>query len=112
MNSARKQALGEHVRNINDDDLGKLLEEYYGGLEMDNNDLANRVEEYWDLAGRNDVDIITLPGSAPHLVSGGMSFGDDPTDSFETIIFLGRVPGVYDLLEKWAREDQAADLAA
>jgi hypothetical protein len=34
-----------------------------------------------------------------------MSWGDDPTDAFDTMNKLQQIPGLYDLLEGWAHED-------
>lgn len=106
----RRNDLVAHIQNLSDEALEELEELYPDAQEMDRDDLVKRATEYWDLLDEKlDADILTLPGSAPHIISGGMSLGDSPTDSFDVILFLGRVPGVYALLEKWAREDQAAE---
>jgi len=106
----RRNDLAAHIQNLSDEALVELEELYPDAQEMDRDDLVERATRYWDLLDdKLDADILTLPGSAPHIISGGMSLGDSPTDSFDVILFLGRVPGVYALLEKWAREDQAAE---
>jgi hypothetical protein len=42
----------------------------------------------------------------PLLVSGGLSWGDYPSESSEILDKLLRIPGCYALLERWAGEDQ------
>ena len=43
----------------------------------------------------------------PLLVSGGLSWGDYPSESSETLDKLLRIPGCQPLFEHWAEEDQA-----
>lgn len=46
----------------------------------------------------------------PIWITGGMSHGDEPTDSSETIdVLQAGPPGLGDLLEAWAREDYLRD---
>ena len=56
---------------------------------------------------------ISFPGmDYEMLITGGMSWGDRPTESFREVEILGAVPAdTYRLLEKWAKEDFAARMA-
>jgi len=57
--------------------------------------------------GRDCVSVI-FPGMDYYmLITGGMSWGDDPTDTYEKLILLECLPSsCYDLLLKWARQDR------
>ena len=64
----------------------------------------DRLEE---LKGLRDTAIITpYADKPPLLITGGLSWGDYPTESSEPISSLAEVPGVYEMFEKWAVEDQ------
>ena len=39
------------------------------------------------------------------VITGGMSYGDAPTDAFESIAIIGWFPDVWDLLKHFAQED-------
>ena len=56
--------------------------------------------------GRDCVSAI-FPGMDYYmLVTGGMSWGDSPTDTYDKLILLECLPSpCYDLLLKWARQD-------
>jgi hypothetical protein len=59
------------------------------------------------LKGLRDTGIITpYADKPPLLITGGLSWGDSPTDSSEPINSLAEVPGVYEMFERWAVEDQ------
>ena len=102
----RKQALALHMKNLSDEELAVVEDCGRFGDVVNGDDLVDRAGKYWDLDGRRDLDIIGLPGSLPHYASGGMSYGDNPTDSFDVITSLISIPGVYGLLEKWCKEDE------
>lgn len=69
---------------------------------------ARYVDEYWWLADRADVGISRPSAtSVASLVTGGMSCGDDPTESFGVMHNLDIVPIITDQLLAWGREDVA-----
>ena len=64
----------------------------------------DRLEE---LKGLRDTGIITpYADKPPLLITGGLSWGDYSTESSEPISSLAEVPGVYEMFERWAVEDQ------
>jgi hypothetical protein len=54
----------------------------------------------WDV-----MDYPYNPLTFPIGVTGGMSWGDPPTDAYEHFNNLGQCAPIMDLLLKWARED-------
>ena len=40
------------------------------------------------------------------VITGGMSWGDHPTESFESIAMVGTVEEVFELLKQWSMEDE------
>ena len=40
------------------------------------------------------------------VITGGLSWGDSPTDSFETINMVATVEEVFELLKRWSTEDE------
>lgn len=63
-------------------------------------------DEYWMLHDLRDVSTISLQDSSEFLITGGMSYGDDPSESFNTFMDLSAIDPVWDLLEKWSKEDK------
>jgi len=54
-----------------------------------------------------DVGTLDLCGwPYPILVSGGMSWGDDPTESYHAFSVIGCCPEIWNKLEEWAKEDK------
>jgi len=64
--------------------------------------LIDYIEEYKEFACRRDVGWLSLNG-AKYLLTGGMSWGDDPTDSFKDFEYLD---WAWDCLEEWSKEDE------
>ena len=62
--------------------------------------------KYWGLNGRRDVSGIYLDDYVPHYITGGMSWGDAPTDAYETMDSINACPPMFELLETWALEDR------
>jgi len=66
----------------------------------------DRIEELKNL---RDTGIITPYADTPSLlITGGLSWGDYPTESSEPISSLVEVPGVYEMFARWAVEDEKA----
>ena len=68
--------------------------------------IAAAVEYLAGLPNRETV-VIDFPGAEyPALLTGGMSWGDTPTDAFDHFdVILVHAPAVVELLERWARQD-------
>ena len=70
----------------------------------------DRIEELKDL---RDTGIITpYDDKPPLLITGGLSWGDYPTESSEPISSLVEVPGVYEMFARWAVEDKKGENSA
>ena len=70
----------------------------------------DRLEELKDL---RDVGIITpYADKPPLLITGGLSWGDYPTESSGPISSLVEVPGVYEMFARWAVEDKKGENSA
>jgi len=67
--------------------------------------LKTDVGIYEKLDTFRDTGGYTPDGSFPLLLTGGMSWGDPPTDSYDILNELAAVPDIWNALAKWARED-------
>lgn len=109
------------------EERGKVLNDIVNGLsEKDIEDVGNwtswedlveakeviqdYIETYKDnnFSGRRDVTWLTL-GGCRYYFSGGMSWGDSPTDAYDVIMILSQISPIFDTLEKWCREDIKKD---
>lgn len=82
--------------------------EAFGFGQDDDQMVRQRLEEYFAEYPfeRRDVGIMQPDEDGPrYIVTGGMSWGDEPTDSYDLIFKIGHFKNIYDLLMKWARED-------
>lgn len=111
LTNERLQALKEAFGNLTDDERSALVGPQCGlkslGYESSEDALAACAEEYGDFKYRRDVAQVMPPNSELHwLVTGGLSWGDHPTDSCESFELLGECAPAFDLLLKWAIEDR------
>lgn len=107
---ARRIALAAHIRNFNDEQMQGLEDCGFLNIKATEKErLAAEVQAYWNLNLYRDVDMIHLPGAVPHYITAGLSWGDSPTDSFDTFELLCNIPGLYDLFWQWARDDKRVD---
>lgn len=70
------------------------LEDVYmtdGGPEITYAEALESIDYIENAEGKRDFSSVTL-GHFTMLISGGMSWGDDPTDSFEHLDRIGRLP--------------------
>jgi len=108
----RKRRIKETIRAISDEDLLEVVDEYYPlGLDdeatpeeiritlyravLENAEIENRETSYIRLEGMDWVANIT----------GGMSWGDSPTESFDSMCGISYFDPVYDLMREFSRED-------
>jgi hypothetical protein len=76
-------------------------------IEIVREDLTGIADEYWNLTKYRDVVVLQPTGCrVPYICSGGMSWGDSPTDSFDVIEKMLVVAKIFRLLYKWAKQDQ------
>lgn len=70
--------------------------------------LRTVARELQDAQTRRDVTVwVGDPMPYPMMMTGGLSWGDDPTDACRIFGTIGAVNPAWELLETWAREDAA-----
>lgn len=66
------------------------------------------VETYDNSENRRDCSLLHLPDMTYNaVITGGMSWGDNPTEAEDDFNILADSSTVWALLEKWAKEDWA-----
>jgi hypothetical protein len=78
----------------------------------DRDDFVSAVAEYPALWGDREVAEIEIKGDLLCMITGGMTWGDVPTDAYETMRVLDSVTGVWECLERWQRADVENEAAA
>jgi hypothetical protein len=63
------------------------------------------LDDYLSFLDSRDTCVLQLKGTPKYLITGGMSWGDSPTDTYDAFLSLENIEGLWDLLEQWARED-------
>jgi hypothetical protein len=69
--------------------------------------LNKAFDDYRDLPGRRDTACIEIDARR-FLVTGGMSWGDEPTDACSTFSLLNLNERIFELLNRWALADALA----
>lgn len=111
----RMEVLGNIVENLDNSELDGILEDVglVGVMEGSRNeakeafrDLLTAMQDLYDSRQ------VQLWGTAsngplkyPVLITGGLSFGDDPTEACSTMQQVGASVEIWDKLAEWARED-------
>ena len=67
--------------------------------------VKGHIDIYENLADRRDVGHLYLHKQM-YMLSGGMSWGDQPTDSCEDLEVFEAIPEIWNQLEKWSKEDE------
>lgn len=71
---------------------------------------AEAIKEYPSFAGRRDTGLFSagyLPNSLryiSYIITGGMSWGDSPTESYDQFNHIEACDGLWAMLLKWAKE--------
>jgi hypothetical protein len=107
LTSDRKIKLVWMVEEFEDiEEIKSVCEDYFLVEDMDlpeaKEHLVYYIDEYPEFSYRRDVGWLILNG-AKYMLTGGMSWGDEPTDSFRDFEYL---QWAWDELEKWAKEDE------
>lgn len=106
----RKAAVEKLIQTIPDCELQEV-DEIYGGVEEARPVIELRAELLQQVVACCELDggdsaSLQLPGMDwTAVVTGGLSYGDSPTESFETIAMASRFPCIENLLMQFARED-------
>lgn len=99
----RRKALDAIVEGLADNDFP----DFEDSIEAWRGRLNDALECYAE-GERRDVSRIQLPGMAfPYLISGGMSWGDEPTDACSHFSDIVECNALWNELEEYARQDAA-----
>jgi hypothetical protein len=107
--SKRLTQLRRLVRNIPPTELSELSEERGREVVEIVTEILQAVKQLPELGSRRDVSTINC-GDVNCWITGGMSWGDSPTDAYEILEWLTLAPSVLNLLQRWAQEDFAVEL--
>jgi len=113
LNTVRKVAIKELIHQFSFEDMMEVAEEYGGLSETGSaadlrNEIYQTVIDCCELDGGDSSDIRLDGMDWKGVITGGMSHGDHPTDSYETVALIGRFDPLWDLLKHFAQEDFAA----
>lgn len=101
----RKQNLREIVDGLSEDDLSTFIDETACETVEEARDLLRtELEEYPHLAHRRSCTMVSFEGLV-YVFSGGMSYGDDPSESYTAMSRIATVDKVWDILKMWSTED-------
>lgn len=68
--------------------------------------LAKFANEYWELGQRRDTSTLKIkPQDPAFIITGGMSWGDGPTETYDQLCVIENLTDIWDLLLEWAEED-------
>lgn len=122
----RKEELNEIVKKLDLSPEGDLADyladlheigylDQFDGSDDEESEILDCIQEhvntYWSWAEKGeprDVNTIFKDGRS-FYITGGMSWGDEPTDSFGTFEVFDRVPAVWSKLKEWSLHDAMAD---
>lgn len=110
LNEERKQAIKDLLEQIPYQDMLDVDNDFGGfddtsSAEAMRKELFDTIVEVCEMDNRETSNIQLDGMDWMGVITGGMSWGDTPTDSFETIATINRFPPVWDLLKHFAQED-------
>lgn len=99
----RKIKLREYLFSLTDEDFYHFDACTSGNRNRES--LSRLVDEYWTLCQRRDCGLF-FANDIEYFITGGMSWGDVPTDIFDTITKFECLEKIYTLLTEWAEDDK------
>ena len=102
--SKRLTQLRRVVRNIPHGELSMLAEDRGWEFAEIIPNILEAVKQLPELDSRRDISTIARH-DLDCWITGGMSWGDSPTEAFESLEWLTISSTVLDRLDRWARED-------
>lgn len=110
LNDDRRKAIKELLEQIPYQDLLDVQESFggfddCGSAEAMRQELFDTIEQVCEMDNRETSNIQLDGMDWMGVITGGMSWGDVPTDAFEPIAMIGWFPPVWDLLKHFAQED-------
>ena len=113
LDDERKAELHKLFESLTEQDIADLRDSVFrddGTREELIAEMDDQVLQYDQCRDHRDCGTLYLEGRW-FILSGGMSWGDDPTDSYRTLEVLATIPGVWQQLQLWSRDDVIANLA-
>lgn len=110
----RKRQIKEAIRAIRDEKLLEVVNDYWPlGLDDESTPAEIRVELYKAVLENAEIETretnyIRLEGMDwVANITGGMSWGDPPTEPFDSMVAISYFEPVYELMKEFSREDVA-----
>ncbi len=110
LNEARKAELNKLIDALTDEQLAGINETINGSGGNDEeraeflDTLKDYVLQYEQCDDSRDTGTLFIRGCW-FILSGGMTWGDEPTDSYRVLGAVNAIPGVWAKLEAWSIED-------
>ncbi len=108
----RKRRVKETIRAISDEKLLEVVDDYWPlGLDDESTPAKIRVELYKAVLENAEIENretgwVQLDGMDWIAnITGGMSWGDSPTESFDSMSAIACFDPVYELMKEFSRED-------
>lgn len=98
----RAKELHRIVTHLPEDTIADITS--FHGIET-REEFAELAREYWNLGNKRDVGGLWLEDQIHYILTGGLSWGDSPTDSYKVMAALTDILDVWKALELWASED-------
>lgn len=98
MTPERRKAAMEHIEQAYNSRASDSDGEYI------KNGAEAAIERYEDFSESRETSQLELAGCFV-FITGGLSWGDSPTEAYDHFNAIGECPGLYELLEKWSKED-------
>jgi hypothetical protein len=107
----RKAKLKQVIADISDEAIQDYENTWYVFNTEDNNEARKMIfdacmaceESNFQTRETGDMKLAEMNWRA--VITGGMSWGDNPTDAFGSISMVGTIEEVYSLLKQWSIED-------
>ena len=108
LTEARKQELAQLIEGLPEDEAP----DWFDNADDWRGALNDAVEEYAECQGRRACTSLRLPGwECCYYFTGGMSWGDEPTDLMHSFDLICECNSLWNLLHEWALEDERRRLA-
>ena len=104
MTDKRKAILNQRIETIDNDNHELITSGYLEDALEAKKESLRVINNYPNMEYYRDIGTLHLHDCL-YILSGGMSWGDDPTDSFRDLCILAEIPDFWILGEKWSKED-------
>ena len=105
--NGRRQKLRDLIDHIQEEDLKELSEEVgCETIEEARDTIREAMEDYEQFCGIRTCTLLAF-GDCLYAFSGGMSYGEEPSDAFTLMGRISMVVPLIEILFQWSREDVA-----